>query len=157
MRRVSTFGACALILGLPTVAFALRFEGFGNTPMMRNPGWAEGLAEVINLPSRVYWIEGDGPHLYYFRGNARALDEALTRFARVKDEGRRLILLPGPARKHSFAGKPIEFDWHLDLARGRYQENFKPEGPNLRAYVNLPKTKAGRRQRRGKVDCRPGW
>jgi hypothetical protein len=138
MKPLPPLALFALLL-IPTAAFALRFEGFGNRPMPPNPGWAQGLAEVINLPSRVYWVEGDGPHDYYFRGKARDLHEALARFARVKDDARRLILMPGPARTHSFDKRPIDFDWRLDLARGRYRERFQPDGPNLRVYISLAK------------------
>jgi hypothetical protein len=117
---------------------ALRFEGFGNQPMSGHPDCDQALLAVINLPSRVYYQGGDGPQNYFYRGgDARALQEALGQFARIKDEARQLILLPGPAQTHSFGGKPVDFDWQLNLSSGRGRDNF--EQPILRVYVSLQK------------------
>src|SRR5438270_40486 len=139
MKTFSAFALFALFLGLPTAAFALRFEAFGNQAMSGDPDRAQGVVEVINLPSRVYCQVGDGPHNYYFRGHARALQEALGKFARIKDQSRQLILLPGPAQTHSFDGKPVEFDWQLNVSSGRYRAIFKEHPAVLRVYVNLQK------------------
>jgi ATPase subunit of ABC transporter with duplicated ATPase domains len=107
--------------GKTTTAFALRFEAFGNAAISDHVDTPQGVAGVVNLPSRVYCQTGDGPQNFYYRGQARALEEALGRFATIKDESRQLILLPGPAGTHSFDGKPVEFDWQLTLSRGRYR------------------------------------
>src|SRR2546427_5684833 len=98
----------ALFLGLPTTALALRFEAFGNAAISDHGDVPQGVAGVVDLPSRVYCQTGDGPHNFYYRGHARALEEALGRFASIKDQSRQLILLPGPAKTHSFDGKPVE-------------------------------------------------
>jgi len=129
----------ALFLGLPTTAFALRFEAFGNAAILDHGDIPQGVAGVVNLPSRVYCQTGDGPQNFYFRGHARALDEALGRFATIRDESRQLILLPGPVATHSFDGKRVEFDWQLTLSRGRYRALFKRDDAVLRVYVNLQK------------------
>ena len=58
----------------------------------------------------------------------------------LPDESRQFILLPGPAQTHSFDGKPVEFDWQLNLSSGkRYRAIFKQQPAVLHVYVNLQK------------------
>jgi len=77
MRSLVALALFALLLGIPSVALALREESFGNEPLAAVPGWPQGLLEVVNLRSRVYFLGGDGPNICYFRGNAKDLQEAL--------------------------------------------------------------------------------
>src|SRR5262245_28366549 len=84
MRALVALALRALLLGIPSVALALRFEAFGNEPHPAVPGSSQELLQVINLRSRVYFLGGDGPNIYYFRGNAADLQEALDKFARIK-------------------------------------------------------------------------
>jgi hypothetical protein len=128
-----------LFMGLPSAVFALRHEAFGNHAMSGRSDWAPGVIEVVNLQSRVYCQGGDGPQNYYYRGNARALEEALGRFARIKDEFRQVLFLPGPARTHSFDGKPVEFNWQLNVSHGRYRATFKQPHAILRVYIDVPR------------------
>src|SRR5947209_17359605 len=81
-----------LFLALPATAFALGEERFGNAPAVKQPDWASGVLDVVNLDSRVYsqWVNGN--ENFFYRGNARALNEALRKYAAVKDDVRRLIL-----------------------------------------------------------------
>jgi len=118
MRSLVALSLFALLLGIPSVALALRFESFGNEPQAAVPGWPQGLLEVVNLRSRVYFLAGDGPNICYFRGNAKDLQEALEKFARIKEGKCQLFLLPGPAQTHSFNGRTIVFNWQLHLGIG---------------------------------------
>ena len=82
MRSLVALALFALQLGIPSVALALREESFGNEPQAAVPGWPQGLLEVVNLRSRVYFLGGDGPNICYFRGNAKDLQEALEKQCR---------------------------------------------------------------------------
>ncbi len=139
MKSCYTLALFGLVLALPTTAFALRREAFGNAAISDLGDIPQGVAGVVILPSRVYCQTGDGPQNFYYRGDARALEEALGRFASVKGESHQLIVLPGPAQTHSFDGKPVEFDWQFTLSRGRYRALFKRDDAVLRVYVNLQK------------------
>src|SRR5947208_3228663 len=110
----------AALLALPAMALALAFESFGNASATKQPGWAEGAIGVVNLESRVYsrWVNGN-EHFFY-RGNARALNEALKRYAAVKADKRRLVLLPGRGKMQSFDGKAIAFGWQFHVPSGIY-------------------------------------
>lgn len=113
-----------LSLSLATALLAngpapLGTEQFGNEPLspQNYTDWP-GVVPVVNDPSRVYcnWVNGN-EHLYY-RGDARALNAALRKFAQLENGPREVVLRPGPGRTKSFEGKPVAFDWMLHLVGG---------------------------------------
>ena len=138
MRSLVALALFALLLGIPSVALALREESFGNEPLAAVPGWPQGLLEVVNLRSRVYFLGGDGPNICYFRGNAKDLQDALEKFARINEGKCPLILLPGPAQTHSFNRQTIVFNWQLHLGVGGDRTRSRKELPVLRVYVDVP-------------------
>jgi hypothetical protein len=137
MRALVILAVFAL-LGIPSVALALREELFGNEPLGAVPGWPPGLREVVNLRSRVYFLGGDGPNICYFRGSAKDLQEALDKFARIQEGKCPLYLVPGPAQTHSFGGRTIAFNWQLYLGVGAYRTRSTKQLPVLRVYVDIP-------------------
>src|SRR5262249_10236991 len=98
MKMTAAMIFVTLFLVLPGVALALGMETFGNSPAVKQPDWADGVVDVVNLKSRVYsqWVNGN--ENFFYRGNAQALNEALEKFAAVKAEIRQLILLPGAGK-----------------------------------------------------------
>jgi hypothetical protein len=138
MRSLVALALVALLLGFPSVALALREESFGNEPMAAVPGWPQGLLEVVNLRSRVYFLGGDGPNICYFRGTAKDLQRALEKFARIKEGKCPLFLVPGPAQTHSFDGRSIVFNWQVHLGIGAYRATSMKHLPVLRVYVDVP-------------------
>src|SRR5438128_1748234 len=72
MRSLVALALFALLLGIPSVALALRLESFGNEPQAAVAG-PQGLLEVVHLRSRVYFLGGDDLNICYFRGNAKDL------------------------------------------------------------------------------------
>jgi hypothetical protein len=127
----------AALTALPATALALSFESFGNAPVGKHPGWAEGTLDVANLKSRVYSFYGGAGNVnFYYQGDARALNEAIRKFAAVKASERRLVLLPGRGKTRSFDRKPIDFDWQLHAPAGRYRALVKNKHAVLTAYIN---------------------
>jgi hypothetical protein len=120
--------AAAALLAIPAMALALTFESFGSAPV--SAGYDERVLGVINLNSRVYSLwQGLSPTpTVYYQGDARALNEAIGKFAAIKAEERRLVLLPGRGKTHSLAGNRIDFDWRLHV--------FNGEQAVMTAYVN---------------------
>jgi hypothetical protein len=125
--------AAVLLLALPATALAESFESFGNAPLGKRPNWPEGALGVVNLEGRVYslWQGQAEIPTFFYQGDGRALNEAIRKFAAVKAEGRRLVLLPGRGQTRSFGGKQIDFDWRLHLPLGG--------GAEMAAYVNAEK------------------
>jgi hypothetical protein len=140
MKVVATLVA-ALLLALPAPALALRFEAFGNAPLDEGGAWADGVRDVVNLDTRVYAQTGDGPHLFFYRGEARALNEAIGKFAAVKAKERRLVLLPGQGTTRSFAGQAVDFHWRLHVPAGRYLAVSRGKYAVLTAYINVAKAR----------------
>src|SRR5262249_23940339 len=108
----------AALLVFPTSVLALCEERFGKAPVVKQPEWAEGVLDVANLQCRVYsqWVNGN--ENFFFKGDARALNEALKKYAAVKADERQLILLPGRGNARSFGGKDVEFVWKLHVPSG---------------------------------------
>src|SRR5215471_11725946 len=125
-----------LFLGLPEVALALGMETFGNAPAVKQPDWAEGILDVVNLKSRVYsqWVNGN--ENFFYRGNGQALNEALRKYAAVKDDVRQLILLPGAGKTQTFHRKTIDFDWKFHVPSGIYRAVTKRKHAEMTVYLN---------------------
>jgi hypothetical protein len=122
MRRVAVAAAVAVSLAAATTALALRDieVKYGNAPEPRRAGWADGVAGVVNLKSRVYMVRSTGmagltEEDFYYQGGTRDLSEAVAAFAAVKTGERRLVLLPGRGKVRSFDGKSIDFGWRLHV------------------------------------------
>src|SRR5262249_12923697 len=58
------------------------------------------------------------------------------KYAAVKDDVRRVILLPGSGRTQAFGGKPVEFDWQLHVPSGIYKAVSKKSHAVMTVYVN---------------------
>src|SRR2546425_10574825 len=122
MKALTGIFVVAFLLAFPAWVLALGEESFGNAPKVKQPEWADGVIDVVNLKSRVYsqWVNGN--ENFFYHGNVKALNEALENFAAVKDEVRELILLPGAGKTQSFHGQAIEFDWQLHVPSGIYRD-----------------------------------
>jgi hypothetical protein len=70
MKIIAITAVMAAFLATPTTALALSSvqETFGNAPVVKQPEWAEGVLDVVNLKSRVYLTRSIG-------GLANAVDE----------------------------------------------------------------------------------
>jgi hypothetical protein len=146
MRTLVEISLVALF-ALPAAAWALGEEGFGNAPRPRQPDWADGVVEVVNLKSRVYFRWVNGNEDFFFRGDTAALNEALRRFAAVKDDLRQVILLPGSGKTQTFEGKPVEYDFQFHVPSGIYRAVTKRTHPVLTVYVNSTKPRPIDRQK----------
>ena len=88
-----------LVLGsLYGTAFALIEGGEGNTPI-NDPGWPKGAATIFNHTGRIAWWEGPpfggGEWHSECKGDAAALNEVLTQFAKIEGPKKRLVVLDG--------------------------------------------------------------
>ncbi|MDB5304134.1 MAG: hypothetical protein JWM97_1683 [Phycisphaerales bacterium] len=79
--------ALILMMLLAGQAPALIIVGKGNDPVPDN-NWPAGSLELANLKTRVGWWEGPpfggGQHCFLYRGDAKALQEALDLFAKIR-------------------------------------------------------------------------
>jgi hypothetical protein len=84
-------------------AFALITGGVGNAPM-RDPGWPEGAAAVFNIEGRVAYWEGPpfggGQYHAECRGDAKALNAVLEKFAKMDVKSKTIVVHDGVG--HSF-------------------------------------------------------
>src|SRR5579883_1729230 len=122
------------LTGASSRALALATEHFGHEPVP--PGFvgvfdfrADALA-LANLKQRFYWYEVNGNPVFFYQGDAAALNEALRIFATLPQG--EVVLLPGPGRGHSLDGKTaFNYDWWLNVPSG-----FHLEGqPTLTVYI----------------------
>jgi hypothetical protein len=139
MKLVAITVVLTLLFALPATVFALGMETFGNAPAVKQTDWAEGVVEVVNLKSRVYsqWVNGN-EHFFY-RGDARGVNEALAKYAAVKADVRQVILMPGSGKTQTFGGKPVDFDWNLHVPSGIYKAVTKRTHAVLTVYIKARK------------------
>jgi hypothetical protein len=150
--KVVALAAVAALLAIHATALALLQVTHGNAPMAKQPEWAEGVLDVVNLESRVCAVWVNGNETFYYRGDAGALNEALRKYAAVKADERRLVLLPGQKQAQSFDKKVIEFNWQLHVPSGIYLAITKNKNTVLTAYLDAAKP-------RGPIDDKQakGW
>jgi hypothetical protein len=102
-------------------AFALIFGGTGNDPV-GDPGWPKGAAEIVNDPGRIAYWEGPpfggGQWHSECRGDAKAFNAVMDKFARLDVKNKRLIVHDGIGRsfwlnpnQEPAAKAKAEIDW----------------------------------------------
>jgi hypothetical protein len=136
MQRGVGLIVAGLLFALPATALALLEQTFGNAPLGKQPEWAEGVVDVVNLKSRFYsaWVNGN--ENFYYRGDARAVNEALRAFAKVRDDVRTVVLMPGRGSATPVGGKSIPVDWRLHVPTGIYRTASGRKHAVLTVYVS---------------------
>jgi hypothetical protein len=134
--KAIAIAAAAALLALPATALALAEVTVGNAPMVKQPGWAEGVLDVVNLQSRVYAVWVNGNENFFYQGDARALNEALRKYAAVKAGERRLVLLPGRQQTQSLDSKAIAYNWQFHVPSGIYLAITRNKNVVLTVYLD---------------------
>jgi hypothetical protein len=143
--KIAAAAVMAVFLAVPTtaLAFSLVEETVGNAPMVKRPDWHEGILDIVNLPTRVHATRSVGDLVniveenFFYQGDARALSEALRKFAAVKTDDRQLILLPGRGKLRSRMVKTVEFDWQLQVHNGDSKEVTGSRHAVLTVFVSM--------------------
>jgi hypothetical protein len=150
MKLAAITALLTLSFVFPAPVLALGMETFGNAPAVKQPDWAEGVLDVVNLKSRVYsqWVNGN--ENFFYRGDAQALNEALRKYAAVKADVRQVILLPGSGKTQTFAGKALGFDWQLHVPSGIYKAMSKRTHAVMTVYISA--RKPGEPRERKKIE-----
>ncbi len=111
---------CALLTGLlsalvvPAPARAIADVMIGNGPIGPGLGFGKELLAAVNVEERVCFVSHIAYQSFYFKGEPKAVNDALRRFATLPAKKREIRLLPVPAKPLGF-DKPIPYDWQLHL------------------------------------------
>ena len=100
--------------------FALATEEIGNAPIseLNYTNW-KGIVPLVNDKARVYQVWVNGNENFYFKGNTKALNAALSAFAKVEVKNHVVVLRPGPIERRSIRDKTlIQFNWELHVIGG---------------------------------------
>ena len=104
--------ATILSVILSQSALALITGGEGNEQELKVAGWPEGAAEIANNKARIAWWEGPpfggGQYHIEYRGDAKALNVILAKFAELKSNNKEIVInkLLGPiGRRYSLSYK----------------------------------------------------
>lgn len=132
-------GALAVVAGclVPQSVLALGRETFGNKPVFAQQDWPQGLLDSINLKSRVYayWVNGN--ESFFFRGKTEQLNEALSRYARVRQDPLEIVFRPERGLTRTFDGTPVACDWELKAPGGTYLHHVAGE-KGTKVYFKKP-------------------
>ena len=129
-------------------ANALIASGTGS-PTYTN-GWPEGAAAVSNLKSCVGWWEGPpfggGEWHIQFRGDAEALNEALTNFVAIKSPVLDLVIHDGPKHdqfleldKQSQLVTDSRVDWEFVVWNPNNWKSLYNSGNTNALFINMMK------------------
>ncbi|HEY7088910.1 MAG TPA: carboxypeptidase-like regulatory domain-containing protein, partial [Tepidisphaeraceae bacterium] len=153
----------ALLIGLSILVFSgvsygLIVGGRSTKPVDDN-NWPDGSVAVANLPSRVGWIEGPpfggGEHTFFYQGDAKAMQEALDLFAKVRAPRLELVVHGGSTnspflRDEKDPKADDHVDWTLTLWNPQSWYHLynnpttpgMPEDPNFHRSLPGPKIDA---------------
>jgi hypothetical protein len=114
-------------------------EEFGVGRGVRHPDWSDGLIKAVNLGSRVYsqWV--NGTDTFFYRGSAQALNEAIRKYAVVKGDVRHIVLAAGPGKTQTQSGKPVDFDWQVQVPGGMDRAGFGKKDAVMTVYISAIK------------------
>ena len=132
----------AATAGLPAVAFGFATEDKGNAPFLEaNYGeWkGTGIMPVANHESRVYHTWVNGNEHFYYRGDTKALNDALRKFAASEADVREVIIRPGPSERTTFNKVRVPYDWHLHIQGGISRHHVSRE----KGFIRRKRTKGG--------------
>lgn len=117
----------AAVLTLTCGASGLGEEKFGNEPVANQAEWAKGVLAAANDVSRVYrrWVNGNEDFCY--RGDAAKCNRVIGLFAKIKDNKKRLVLLPTEGVTYSFKRIRVRHGWRLHVPSGIYLAMAKLE------------------------------
>lgn len=121
-------------------------EDFGQVSMLPRNGF-DSLVNAIDLDSRVYSRWRNGRDTFFYRGRAGAVNQALRKYAAVKGDPRQLVLLPGPGHTQTLGGKPIAFDWQIDVAGDLHEPTFGTRHAVMTIRVSTLKSRPVERQK----------
>ena len=93
-------------------------EAFGNAAVSNQAQWADGVVATANDPSRVYrrWVNGDEE--FCFQGDAGAVNRVISRFAKVADPQKAIVLLPTTGLTRSFENIKVAFRLRFHVPSG---------------------------------------
>lgn len=125
-----------LFLFLPCFVRGEGEESVGNAPVTAQPEWSPGVVNVVNLKSRIYrnWVNGN--ENFFFKGKASEVNEALAKYAEIKQTVREVILLPGNGMTQRFSGEKIDYDWKVHVPSGIYRAITKQKDATFTLYIN---------------------
>src|SRR5262245_63094044 len=95
MTRFLHLAGLLLTLVVPSAVHALATESLGNAPIGAGWGFDSKLLAAVNVHSRVYWYEVNGNPFFFFKGEAKELNEALQAFAKLDVAKKEIILIAG--------------------------------------------------------------
>ena len=138
---MKTYFIMACFFALPGMVLAFGTETVGNAPVTAQSEWAVGVIQVVNLKTRVYsyWVNGN-EHFFY-RGKVDGLNEALDKYAGIKQEVLEVFVLPGVGKSQNFKGEAVLFDWQFHVPSGIYRAMSKKTDVTLTIYINQPRAK----------------
>jgi RNA polymerase sigma factor (sigma-70 family) len=120
-------------------------EDFGPSRVLNRPAWPGGLVDAINGDSRVYARWRNGTDAFFYRGQPAAVNAALRKYAAIKSNPRHLLVVPGPGRVETQGGKPMDFDWQIQIPGTHDQPTFGSRTPVMTVCISALKPRAADR------------
>lgn len=85
-------------------------------PLLQNPQWPEGLADMLNCPGRVYGLSYNFADSFFFVGDSADFNDFIARYGKLEGLSHKLTLVAGPGEIRPFNGGPIPYDWAITMS-----------------------------------------
>ncbi len=80
-------------------------------PVVAQPGWPAGLADLLNSPGRVYGYWMNGRDDFYYAGDTQAFNAFIAEYARLDGTAGTLTVHPGQGDEQRLKERNIRYDW----------------------------------------------
>ena len=122
MKRAIPFVILLVVCSVSQAWAAVFYEDFGDKPIRlieQNHRHWPNIMPLLESRSWVYHRYVNGYEDFYYRGDAKALNDALKKFAAVKAKTHEVLLRPGPGiARSSQDAKTISYDWNVYINGG---------------------------------------
>lgn len=115
IRRLLSIAVAILLFTSATQVFGDMGEHSAKLPLLQNPQWPDGLADMLNCPGRVYGFSYNFADSFFFVGDAADFNDFMARYAKLEGVSHKLTLLAGPGEISLFNSGPISYDWAITL------------------------------------------
>ena len=114
----SLYFALFVALVLPSSALAIGAD-YPAGPVKGEKSWPKGLEDLVNSKDRIHGFWVNAEEIFFFAGKTPALNDFLTKYAKLNDTKLVIVLHPGTRDARSpwdEGGKAAKADWRLYFA-----------------------------------------
>jgi len=112
-KKLLSFAVLVIALAWCIPTFPRLVEHRVGHPVIPQPGWPAGLADLLNDPGRVYGYWINGIDHFYYAGDSEAFNQFAEQYAKLKGTPLTLVVHPGRGREMRLEDRRIRYGWEV--------------------------------------------